>query len=62
LMRASPNVVDRIQLERTLWARRSPDSDALKTHMYYLRRQIDRPFDYEMVRTVRGRGYRIVAQ
>ncbi len=61
LMRAAPNFVDRDRLGRVLWPRQSPDSDALKTHMYQLRRVIDRPFEREMLKTVRGRGYRIVA-
>ena len=60
LMRRSPNVVERDRLERVLWPRQSPNSDALKTHMYYLRRELDREQDPPMLVTVRGRGYRLI--
>jgi DNA-binding response OmpR family regulator len=59
LMRSSPNVVAREQLERLLWPRQTPTSDALKTYMYYLRRELDREEDPPMLVTVRGRGYRL---
>ena len=60
LMQQSPNVVDRQRLGRVLWPHTPPDSDALKTHIYYLRRELDRRFETPLIHTVRGRGYRFV--
>jgi DNA-binding response OmpR family regulator len=44
LMRASPRVVSRQQLEHEVWGDVLPDSDALRSHLYALRRAIDKPF------------------
>ena len=60
LMRASPNVVTRQKLETVLWGDDPPDSDALRSQIYILRRAIDRPFSRPMLETVHGVGYRIV--
>lgn len=61
LMRCSPNVVGHERLSRILWPSKAPSSDSLKTHLYYLRRELDRPFASPMLHTVRGRGYRLTA-
>lgn len=57
LMRASPNVVSRQDLEYLLWGDVPPDSDPLRSHMYELRREIDKDFDLKMLRTLRGVGF-----
>lgn len=59
LMEASPDVVRREELERELWGDAPPDSDALRSHIYALRRAVDRDFDRPMLHTVHGVGYRI---
>lgn len=61
LMRRSPNVVTRQELERELWGDDMPDSDVLRSHIYNLRRIVDRPFDQELIETLAGRGFRIAA-
>jgi DNA-binding response OmpR family regulator len=61
LMRESPKVVSRETLERELWGDEPPDSDALRSHLYNLRRAIDRPFDTPLLETLSGRGYRVRA-
>jgi len=61
LMRESPNVVSRERLERHLWGEEPPDSDALRSHLYNLRKAIDKPFDEELMETLPGRGFRIRA-
>lgn len=61
LMRASPRVVSRQELERQVWGDVLPDSDTLRSHLYNLRKAIDRPFDRPLLQTVQGAGYRIVA-
>jgi len=60
LLGASPNVVTREQLEEVLWGTWQPASDVLRTHIYELRRIVDKPFDVTLIHTVRGVGYRLV--
>jgi DNA-binding response OmpR family regulator len=61
LMRESPNVVSRETIERQVWGDALPDSDTLRSHLYALRKAIDRPFAVELIETVPGRGLRIRA-
>ncbi|WP_461536282.1 response regulator transcription factor [Spongorhabdus nitratireducens] len=57
LMRASPGVVTRTQLEQALWPDMAPDTNSLKVHLYNLRRQVDKPFEYPLIHTVSGQGF-----
>ena len=59
LMRASPRVVSRQQLEREVWGDLLPDSDTLRSHLYTLRKAIDRPFARPLLHTIAGAGYRL---
>lgn len=59
LMRESPRVVSRQQLEREVWGDLLPDSDTLRSHLYNLRKAIDKPFDRPLLHTVAGAGYRL---
>ncbi len=59
LMETAPNVVERKNMEHSLWGDMPPGSDALRTHMYTLRKKIDKPFDRAMIETVHGIGFRI---
>ncbi len=59
LMRASPRVVNRRQIEREVWGDVLPDSDTLRSHVYNLRKQIDKPFDTPLLHTVQSTGYRL---
>jgi len=61
LMRASPRVVSRQQLEREVWGDLLPDSDTLRSHLYTLRKIIDKPFDRPLLHTIAGAGYRLAA-
>ncbi|NNF17075.1 MAG: response regulator transcription factor [Gammaproteobacteria bacterium] len=60
LMKASPRVVTRRALEREVWGDIVPDSDALRSHLYNLRKIIDRPFEKPLLHTIAGAGYRLV--
>ena len=60
LMRASPAVVSRNDLERKVWGDVLPDSDSLKSHLYSLRKVIDKPFEQALLHTIQGRGYKII--
>ena len=57
LVREHPRVVSRRQIERELWGEDPPDSDALRSHLYNLRRAVDKPFGAPMIHTVTGSGY-----
>lgn len=59
LMRASPAVVGREQLERALWGDDAPDRDMLRSHVYDLRRAIDGPFEAKLLHTIPRVGYRL---
>ena len=61
LMRASPKVVSRQELEKAAWGDSPPDSDALRAHLHILRNAIDRPFERPLLRTLRGLGWQIAA-
>jgi DNA-binding response OmpR family regulator len=59
LMRESPNVVTRETLEKELWGDLLPDSDTLRSHVYNLRREIDRPFSEKLLHTLPGIGFKL---
>lgn len=59
LMRESPRLVSREQLENELWGDTLPDSDTLRSHLYNLRKGIDRPFETKLLHTVQGMGFKL---
>ena len=60
LMRRSPDVVPRRELERLLWGDEPPAGDVLRSHLYSLRRAVDREADGPpLIHTVHGVGYRL---
>ena len=61
LMQQSPRVVSRRDIERQVWGDILPDSDTLRSHMYNLRKCIDKPFDAQILHTIQNSGYRLVA-
>jgi len=61
LMRESPRLVSREQIENELWGDLLPDSDTLRSHIYNLRKGIDRDFDAKLLHTVQGMGFKIAA-
>lgn len=60
LMRASPTVVSRRELERQVWGHVLPDSDTLRSHLYNLRKVVDKPFPQPLIQTIQGSGYRVL--
>jgi len=59
LMEASPNVVSRQDIENSLWGDMPPGSDVLRSHIYTLRKKIDKPFDQALIETVHSMGFRL---
>lgn len=56
---AAPEPVTREQLASALWRDQPPDSDALRTHIYRLRKLLDKPFADALIQTQHGKGYRL---
>ncbi|MEY1661289.1 response regulator transcription factor [Isoalcanivorax beigongshangi] len=61
LMQRSPAVVRRETLEELLWGDNLPSSDSLRSHVHQLRQVIDKPFDSNLLHTVHGIGFQLVA-
>lgn len=61
LMRASPSVVGKRDLEYALWGDDPPDGNALRSHVHELRREVDPPGAVPLIRTLPRIGYRIGA-
>lgn len=56
LMRESPKVVSRTQLENIIWNGEPPSKDALKTQIYRLRKVVDKENQQQLIHTIRGAG------
>jgi DNA-binding response OmpR family regulator len=59
LAEAYPRAVTRSEIVEKLWQDEAPDSDALRTHVFQLRQQLDKPFGYPLLKTVHGLGFRL---
>jgi DNA-binding response OmpR family regulator len=59
LMRHSPRVLSREEVERAIWGDTPPDSDALRGHLHIMRNAVDKNSDKSLIKTLRGLGYQI---
>jgi DNA-binding response OmpR family regulator len=59
LVEAWPRAVSRSDIIEKLWDGESPESDALRTHIFQLRRKLDKSFATPMLKTVHGVGFRL---
>ncbi len=59
LCKRAPDVVTREELVHLLWQDEAPDNDILRSHIYKLRSQLDKPFASPMLITVPKIGYRL---
>jgi DNA-binding response OmpR family regulator len=59
LMRRSPHLVRREELENLIWKEAVPDADILRSHMHMLRKVVDGDFAIKLLQTVTGSGYRL---
>ena len=63
LMKNAERVVTRTMLLEAVWDFHfDPNTNVVETHISRLRSKIDKPFDHDLIQTVRGAGYRIEAQ
>jgi DNA-binding response OmpR family regulator len=56
LARKSPHIVTHEELEYLIWGEDPPDSNSLKSHLFNLRRQVQKPFDTPLLQSVRSIG------
>ena len=61
LMTESPGVVHKKVIEKFIWSDSPPDSDALRSHIYALRKSVDKPFRSPLIHTVPSVGWRLQA-
>nr|WP_315398270.1 response regulator transcription factor [uncultured Duganella sp.] len=61
LMRRSPGLVRREELETLIWKDNVPDNDVLRSHMHMLRKAVDGEAGHKLIKTVPGSGYRLCA-
>lgn len=61
LMKRSPQVVWRREIEQAVWGDNPPDSDALRVHMHTLRAAIDTSDAVPLLHTIRSVGYQLKA-
>lgn len=62
LMRHAGEIVTRSMLLENVWHFHfEPQTNIIESHMSRLRAKVDRGFDQELIRTIRGSGYRIDA-
>ncbi len=59
LMRNSPKVMTKQEIIIELWGDAEPESDALRSHIYNLRKMVDKPFNQKLIHTVSGVGLKI---
>ncbi|MFT4925338.1 MAG: DNA-binding response OmpR family regulator [Phenylobacterium sp.] len=57
LAEAYPQVITRSELCQRLWGDEPTESDALRSHIYQLRRVLDKPFTTPVLKTVHGVGF-----
>jgi len=62
LCEAHPHAVSRSALTHALWGANPPDSDALKSHIYALRRKLALAGAPDMIVTIPQLGYRLVLE
>lgn len=62
LMRNSPRVITKQEIMIELWGDEEPESDALRSHIYNLRKMVDKPFTQKLIHTISGVGLKIALE
>lgn len=60
LIKAYPGVLSYTQIQSTVWGEKEVDMNTVRTHVYSLRKALHDAFRYPMIKTMHGRGYRLV--
>ncbi|EPX94355.1 two component system DNA-binding response regulator [Ralstonia sp. NT80] len=61
LMQSPNRVFSRVELETQIWGEELGDSDTLRAHVYTLRRALTAHGEVNLIETVHGLGYRLIA-
>lgn len=59
LVKSAPDMVSRDELISELWGDNPPDHDVLRSHIYNLRYQLDKPFERPLLITIPKLGFRL---
>jgi DNA-binding response OmpR family regulator len=59
LVDAYPNAVSRHSLIEKVWGDDFPDSDVLRSHIYTLRKAVDKEFKNPLIKTIHGVGFKL---
>ncbi|MCD5994822.1 response regulator transcription factor [Pseudomonas sp. CDFA 602] len=62
LMRKSPHIVMRAEMEHLVWGRDAPNNSSLRSNVHLLRRALDDGFDFPLLHTAHGLGYKLCRQ
>ena len=62
LMMRAPEVVSKEEIIHTLWGEDEPEGNVLRSHIYQLRTQIDKPFSHHYLKTVPKVGYQLIGE
>lgn len=60
LIKAYPDFISYEQLRDHVWGEREADMNTLRTHVYALRKQLQDSFGIPLIKTLHGRGYRLI--
>lgn len=60
LAKAYPKPISRSNLIFKVWGNEPPETDALRTHIYSLRSELDKSFETKMLVTITNVGYKLV--
>lgn len=55
----APEIVTRQEIAEKLWQENEPSNDVLRSHIYQLRNQLDKPFSSPMLTTIPKVGFRL---
>lgn len=61
LIKAYPNFLSYTEIQDRVWGEKEVDMNTLRTHVYSLRRLLQDTFSYPMIKTMHGRGYRLLS-
>ncbi|MDF5512386.1 winged helix-turn-helix domain-containing protein, partial [Vibrio parahaemolyticus] len=59
LVKSAPDVVTREEIAFQLWQENEPNNDVLRSHIYQLRNELDKPCEQHVLITVPKVGFRL---
>ena len=61
LIKAYPNFLSYAEIQDRVWGEKEVDMNTLRTHVYSLRKLLQDTFSCPLIKTMHGRGYRLLA-